>query len=49
VILRRLVAYGEAEKLHTKDRACVWNATAAAVKPEEESSPTADHEHTSQR
>src|SRR5579863_667305 len=48
VILRRLVAYGEAEKLRTKDGACAWNATAADGKPEEESSPTADHEHTSQ-
>jgi hypothetical protein len=49
VILTRLVAYGEAEKLRTKDGACAWNATAADGKPEEESSPTADHEHTSQR
>ena len=48
-ILRRLVAYGEAEKLPTKEGACAWNATAADGKPEEESAPTADHEHTSQR
>jgi len=49
VILSRLVAYGEAEKVRTKDGACAWNATAADGKPEEESSPTADHEHKSQR
>jgi hypothetical protein len=49
VILRRLVAYGEAQTLRTKDGACAWNATAADGKPEEEPLPTADHEHTSQR
>jgi hypothetical protein len=49
VILSRLVAYGEAEKLRTKDGACAWNATAADGGPEEESLSTAGHEHTSQR
>jgi hypothetical protein len=49
VILSRLVAYGEAEKVRTKDGACAWNTTTADGKPEEESSPTADHDHTSRR
>jgi hypothetical protein len=49
VILSRLVAYGEAEKVRTKDGACSWNATTADAKPEEESSPTSDHDHPSQR
>ena len=49
VILGRLVAYGEAQTLRTKDGACSWNATTADAKPEEESSPTSDHDHPSQR
>ncbi|MGA8618177.1 MAG: hypothetical protein WB660_06595 [Candidatus Sulfotelmatobacter sp.] len=49
VILSRLVAYGEAEELRTKEGLCAWKATATVGKLAEESSPTANHKHTSQR
>jgi hypothetical protein len=49
VILRRLVAYGEAEEFRTKEGLCAWKATATVGKLAEESSPTANHKHTSPR
>lgn len=49
VTLSRLVAYGEAEELRTKEGLCAWKATATVGKLAEESSPTANHKHTSQR
>jgi hypothetical protein len=49
VILSRLVAYGEAEELRTKEGLRAWKATATVGKLAEESPPTANHKHTSQR
>ena len=49
VTLKRLVAYGEVEKLRTQEGLCTWKATATVGKLAEESSPSANHKHTSQR